>query len=83
MPDRNDFRTLAEMDSLLKLNPQTLRNRIDSALLPALHIGRWVRIRRADFDAVIEPTAIGEPQPAPASIWDAEIPQAQVAVDRA
>ena len=38
------------------------------------HIGRRVRVRRADFDALLEASAIGEPKPASPSIWDGEIP---------
>lgn len=51
-----------------------LKNWIDQGKLPALHIGRRVRVRRADFDALLEASAIGEPKPASPSIWDGEIP---------
>jgi hypothetical protein len=46
-------------------------------------IGRRVRIRRADFDALIEQSAIsrGEAEPAPASVWDGELPLPQLPVD--
>ena len=46
--------TVAEIAAILKLNQQTIRNWIDQGKLPALHIGRRVRVRRADFDALIE-----------------------------
>jgi hypothetical protein len=40
--------------------------------VPALHIGRAARIRRADFDALVEVSVVGEPQPTSPSIWDGE-----------
>jgi excisionase family DNA binding protein len=52
-----------------------LKNWIDQGKLPALHIGRRVRIRRADFEALVEASLIGDPAPALPSIWDGEIPQ--------
>lgn len=70
--------TVAEIASILKLNQQTIRNWIDEGMLPALHVGRRVRIRRSDFDALIAANVIGKP-PAPSpSIWDGEIPQSVV-----
>lgn len=39
-----------------------------------MYIGRRVRIRRADFDALIEASMIGDLQPAAPSIWDGELP---------
>ena len=75
MPEGEDFMTVAEVATVLKLNQQTVRNWIDQGKLPALHIGRRVRIRRADFDALIEASIVGYPQPARPSIWDGEIPQ--------
>ena len=38
---------------MLKLNQQTVRNWIDQGSLPALRVGRRVRIRRSDFDRVL------------------------------
>ena len=70
--------TVAEVASILKLNQQTVRNWIDQGKLPAVHIGRRVRIRRADFDALLEASIIGDPQPAGPSIWEGEIPLPQV-----
>jgi excisionase family DNA binding protein len=71
VPEADDFMTVAEIAELLKLNQQTVSNGIDAGKLPALHVGRRVRIRRADFDALIEDSVIrSEPQPAPPSIWD-------------
>jgi hypothetical protein len=62
------------------LNQQTVRNRIDAAKLPALHVGRRVRIR-ANFDALFEPSVIGERQPALPSIWDGEMSLPKVPAD--
>jgi excisionase family DNA binding protein len=38
---------------MLKLNQQTVRNWIDQGSLPALRVGRRVRIKRSDFDRVL------------------------------
>jgi excisionase family DNA binding protein len=75
------FLTVAEVAEMLKLNQQTVRNWIDQGKLPAVHIGRRVRIRRADFDALLEASVIGGPQPITSSIWDGEIPLPQVPAD--
>ena len=39
---------------MLKLNQQTVRNRINDGTLPAYHVGRRVRISRADLDRIIK-----------------------------
>jgi excisionase family DNA binding protein len=52
--DESEFLTVAEVAQTLKLNQQTVRNWIDQGSLPALRIGRRVRIRRSDFDRLIE-----------------------------
>ncbi len=70
--------TVAEVASILKLNQQTIRNMIDQGKLPALRIGRRVRGRRADFDAPLEASVIGERQAIGPSIWEGEIPLRQV-----
>jgi len=72
MAESDEFLTVAEVAAALKLNHQTVRNWIVAGKLPALHAGRRVRIRRADFDALIEGSAIS--QRPRASIWDGEIP---------
>lgn len=51
-PDQ--FLTVAEVAEVLKLNQQTVRNWIDQGSLPAVRVGRRVRIRRSDFDRVLE-----------------------------
>lgn len=48
------FLTVAEVASILKLNQQTVRNWIDQGSLPALRVGRRVRIRRSDFERLLE-----------------------------
>jgi excisionase family DNA binding protein len=39
---------------MLKLNPQTVRNWIDQGSLPAVRVGRRVRIKRSDFDRILD-----------------------------
>jgi excisionase family DNA binding protein len=48
------FLTVAEVAELLRLNQQTVRNWIDAGSLPAVRVGRRVRIKRSDLDAVVE-----------------------------
>jgi excisionase family DNA binding protein len=50
----DSFLTVAEVAELLKLNQQTVRNWIDQGSLPALRVGRRVRIRRSDFERLLE-----------------------------
>jgi excisionase family DNA binding protein len=45
---------VAEVAALLKLNQQTVRNWIDQGSLPAVRVGRRVRILRSDFDRLVE-----------------------------
>ncbi len=53
-PDVEDeFLTVAEVAEKLKLNQQTVRNWIDQRSLPAVRVGRRVRIRRTDFERVL------------------------------
>jgi excisionase family DNA binding protein len=47
------YLTVNEIAEHLKLNPQTVRNWIDQGRLPAVRIGRRVRIRRADVDRLL------------------------------
>jgi len=46
--------TVAEVAGVLKLNQQTVRNWIDEGRLPAIRVGRRVRVRRSDFETLIE-----------------------------
>ena len=48
------FLTVAEVAEMLKLNSQTVRNWIDQGSLPAVRVGRRVRILRSDFDRLVE-----------------------------
>jgi excisionase family DNA binding protein len=58
----------------LKLNQQTVRNWITDGKLPAVRVGeRRVRIRRADFERLLDEGSSSKAEPAP-SIWDGEIP---------
>jgi len=71
------FLTVAEVAELLKLNQQTVRNWIDQGRLPALRVGRRVRIKRSDFERVIEQSATAgmattEPGPSAADFWGGE-----------
>jgi excisionase family DNA binding protein len=74
-----NYLTVAAVAEILKLNPQTVRNWIDQGSLPAIHVGRRVRIRRSDFDQLIADgytrvrTAGEPPEPAP-SIWEGHVP---------
>jgi excisionase family DNA binding protein len=63
--DREDtFLTVAEVAETLKLNQQTVRNWIDQGSLPALRVGRRVRIRRSDFDRLVKENYSGSAAPA-------------------
>jgi excisionase family DNA binding protein len=48
------YLTVAEVAETLKLNQQTVRNWIDQGSLPALRVGRRVRIKRSDFERLLE-----------------------------
>lgn len=79
VPEQPDeFMTVAEVAAILKLNQQTVRNWIDGGTLPAVRIGRRVRIKRSDFDTVVEAAYSGrsdqgrQTEPS-ASVWDGEI----------
>jgi excisionase family DNA binding protein len=49
----DSFLTVADVAEMLKLNQQTVRNWIDQGSLPALRVGRRVRIRRSDFNRLV------------------------------
>ena len=63
----DEYLTVNEIAEHLKLNPQTLRNWIDQGSLPAVRIGRRVRIRRADLDRILAQGTTVSVQPAPSS----------------
>ena len=48
------FLTVAEVAEMLKLNQQTVRNWIDQGALPAVRVGRRVRIKRSDLDQILD-----------------------------
>jgi excisionase family DNA binding protein len=48
------YLTVADVAQLLKLNQQTVRNWIDQGSLPALRVGRRVRIKRSDLARVLD-----------------------------
>lgn len=50
----DEFLTVAEVAATLKLNQQTVRNWIDQGSLPALRVGRRVRIKRSDFERILD-----------------------------
>lgn len=58
------FLTVAEVAALLRLNQQTVRNWIDAGSLPALRVGRRVRIKRSDLDRMLESGYRGTSSPA-------------------
>lgn len=76
--DREDsFLTVAEVAETLKLNQQTVRNWIDRGELPAVRVGRRVRIKRSDFDRLLADgySAGGGDQdgaPSPDDFWGGE-----------
>jgi excisionase family DNA binding protein len=97
--DRGDleesFLTVAEVAETLKLNQQTVRNWIDQGFLPALRVGRRVRIKRSDFERLLEQGYTagreggdGEAGPSAEDFWSGEPvgaaeshPSAKVGVD--
>ena len=58
-----EYLTVAEVAANLKLNQQTVRNWIDRGELPALRVGRRVRIKRSDYERLLEDGYSGGSQP--------------------
>jgi excisionase family DNA binding protein len=50
----DEFLTVPEVAKILKLNQQSGRNWIDQGQLGAVRVGRRVRIRRSDFQALLD-----------------------------
>jgi excisionase family DNA binding protein len=75
----DEYLTVKEIAEHLKLNQQTLRNWIDAGSLPAVRIGRRVRVRRTDLDRILaqSTTAAPEPPPSPVAPHEALEPLAQ------
>ena len=66
--DREEsFLTVADVAGLLKINQQTVRNWIDQGRLPAVRVGRRVRIKQSDLDRIVQAGYQGGTAPAPAS----------------
>ena len=57
--DPDEFLTVADVAATLKLNQQTVRNWIDQGSLPAFRVGRRVRIRRSDFQRILDESYSG------------------------
>ena len=73
------FLTVAEVAAILKLNQQTIRNWIDHGTLPALRIGRRVRVTRSDLDQLLadaspQPNTPAVAQYTAADFWDGITP---------
>jgi excisionase family DNA binding protein len=73
------YLTVAEVAETLKLNQQTVRNWIDQGSLPALRVGRRVRIKRSDFERILEESYSGgtrapasRPGPSADDFWGGE-----------
>ncbi len=73
MAEPGELLTVAEIAAELKMNQQTIRNWIDSGFLPAIRIGRRVRVKRSDFDALLGASYTGNKQPS-AGVWDGDVP---------
>jgi excisionase family DNA binding protein len=50
---QDEFLTVDEVAAILKLNPQTVRNWINNGTMPAVRVGRRVRITRRDLERVL------------------------------
>lgn len=75
----DELLTVAEVAEMLKLNQQTVRNWIDQGSLPAVRVGRRVRIKRSDFDQILErgysgrpASPSGSPGPSADDFWGGE-----------
>ena len=76
------FLTVAEVAEMLKLNQQTVRNWIDQGSLPALRVGRRVRIKQSDLQRILDASysssagakrnASGSPSPSAEDFWSGE-----------
>lgn len=74
----HNYLTVNQVAEILRLNPQTIRNWINAGKLPALHIGRRVRINREDLDAFIATfrpaVAASTSVPTGADFWNGILP---------
>ena len=80
----DEYLTVKEIADRLKLNQQTIRNWIDEEKLPAVRIGRRVRVRRVDLDAMLAQGATVEVEPQASTVAPGEaVEQLTEALDRA
>jgi excisionase family DNA binding protein len=76
--EAEEYMTVAQVAEVLQLNPQTIRNWIDQGSLPALRVGRRVRIKRSDFEQKLRDgyrtglAAEPDPGPSAADFWGGE-----------
>ena len=73
MPDftRETYWTVAELADRLRLNQQTLRNWIEQGSLPAVRIGRRVRVLNSDFERLVAGGAKrGGSSPQATAFWE-------------
>ena len=52
-----ELMTVAQVAELLRVNKQTVRNWIIAGTLPAIHVGRRVRIKVTDLDEILATAA--------------------------
>lgn len=80
----DEYLTVKEIAEHLKLNQQTLRNWIDDGSLPAVRIGRRVRVRRVDLDRILAQGTSGAAESQPSTIApDQALEQLSEALQRA
>ena len=58
---------MAEIAQILKLNQQTVRNWIVEGSLPAIRVGRRVRVRWGDVEAMMKPAGPAIPGARPSA----------------
>jgi excisionase family DNA binding protein len=73
MANSEEFLTVAEIAATLKMNQQSIRNWIEQGYLPAIRVGRRVRVKRSDFEALLDANYTGKPRTT-AGVWDGEVP---------
>jgi excisionase family DNA binding protein len=79
-PMEDGLLTVNDIAALLKLNQETVRTWIDSGFLPAIRIGRRIRIKRADFDRLLDASCTGN-KSASDRIWSGNVPGPDVPSD--
>lgn len=72
MPDftRETYWTVAELAERLRLNEQTIRNWIDQGSLPAVRVGRRVRVLNFDFERLVTGGADAGPSAEAVAFWE-------------